>query len=200
MLPLATAIARRVRDRGPYLALAFVGKTHDEARFAERVYGAANVLAAPGIGRGPILVSCCHGRPDLAARAVRDEGLHTGERRNVDEAGDLYRVDRSIDRIDSGGVQVDPKDIEQIAARHLEVREVAVSDISDDKRGEPRWPHGCRGALAWPPTTNCSRFGARAARALLAQSPAADLKRLKVTKGQAPFRRLALQAGSMPAR
>ena len=54
----------------------------------------------------------------------------------VDDDGYLYLVDRKKDMIDSGGVKVYPRDIEEIAARHPDVREVAVFGIPHDKWGE----------------------------------------------------------------
>jgi acyl-CoA synthetase (AMP-forming)/AMP-acid ligase II len=44
----------------------------------------------------------------------------------VDEDGYLYPVDRKKDMIDSGGMKVYPKDVEEIAVRHPAIREVAV--------------------------------------------------------------------------
>ena len=74
--------------------------------------------------------------PDLTAQALRDGWLYTGDLGYVDEDGFLYLVDRKKDMIDSGGVKVYPKDVEEIAARHPDVREVAVFGIPHDKWGE----------------------------------------------------------------
>ena len=76
------------------------------------------------------------GRDDLTRAAVRDGWLYTGDMGYVDEEGYLYLVDRKKDMIDSGGVKVYPKDIEEIAARHPAIREVAVFGIPHEKWGE----------------------------------------------------------------
>ncbi len=87
-------------------------------------------------GRGPMLMTGYYNRPDLTAAAIRDGWLHTGDVGYVDTEGYLHLVDRMKDMIDSGGVKVYPRDIEEIAARHPDVREVAVFGIPDDKWGE----------------------------------------------------------------
>jgi acyl-CoA synthetase (AMP-forming)/AMP-acid ligase II len=77
-----------------------------------------------------------YNRPEETARALRDGWLFTGDLGYVDEDGFLYLVDRKKDMIDSGGVKVYPKDIEEVAARHPSIREVAVFGIPHDKWGE----------------------------------------------------------------
>ena len=88
------------------------------------------------VGRGPMLMKEYYKRPDLTAQALRDGWLYTGDMGYVDEEGYLYLVDRKKDMIDSGGVKVYPRDVEEVAARHPAVREVAVFGIPDEKWGE----------------------------------------------------------------
>jgi len=88
------------------------------------------------IGRGPILMSGYHNRPDLTEKAIRNGWLFTGDMGFVDDEGYLHLVDRKKDMIDSGGVKVYPRDIEEVAARHSAVAEVAVFGVPDEKWGE----------------------------------------------------------------
>lgn len=87
-------------------------------------------------GKGPILMPGYYKRPDLTQKAIVDGWLHSGDLGYVDEDGFLYLVDRKKDMIISGGVNVYPKDIEEIVVQHPEVNEVAVFGIPDDKWGE----------------------------------------------------------------
>ena len=88
------------------------------------------------VGRGPMLMTGYYRRPDLTAQALRDGWLHTGDVGFVDEDGYLHLVDRIKDMIDSGGVKVYPRDVEEVAARHPDVREVAVFGVPHEKWGE----------------------------------------------------------------
>ncbi|MEF8730106.1 MAG: AMP-binding protein [Accumulibacter sp.] len=88
------------------------------------------------VGRGPSLMLGYYGRSDLTDQAIRDGWLHTGDLGYADGEGYLYLVDRKKDMIDSGGVKVYPKDIEEVAARHPAIREVAVFGVAHEKWGE----------------------------------------------------------------
>jgi len=88
------------------------------------------------VGRGPLLMTGYYKRPDLTAQAIREGWLFSGDLGYVDEDGFLYLVDRAKDLIISGGVNVYPRDIEEIVVQHPAVREVAVFGVPDDKWGE----------------------------------------------------------------
>ena len=88
------------------------------------------------VGRGPIRMQGYYKRPDLTEQAVRDGWIYTGDLGYADEDGYLYLVDRKKDMIDSGGMKVYPRDVEEIAAHHPAIREVAVFGVPHDKWGE----------------------------------------------------------------
>ena len=87
-------------------------------------------------GRGPLLMPGYYNRPDLTEQAIVDGWLHSGDLGYVDDDGFLYLVDRIKDMIISGGINVYPKDIEEVMVAHPAVAEVAVFGAPDEKWGE----------------------------------------------------------------
>ena len=88
------------------------------------------------VGRGPITMPGYYNRVEQTAQALRDGWLYSGDLGYVDEDGFLYLVDRKKDMIDTGGMKVYPKDVEEIAAHHPAILEVAVFGIPHEKWGE----------------------------------------------------------------
>ena len=123
-------------------AIRKVGSVGVPAAFMEmRILDAEGRECAPGeigeiCGKSPMMMPGYYKRPDLTEKAIVDGWLHTGDAGYVDEDGFLFLVDRIKDMIISGGVNVYPKDIEEVVIRHPAVSEVAVIGVPDDKWGE----------------------------------------------------------------
>ena len=88
------------------------------------------------IGRAPFLTSGYYKKPALTALALRDGWLYTGDLGYIDEEGYLFLAGRKKDLIISGGINVYPKDIEEIIISHPAVAEVAVFGVPHDEWGE----------------------------------------------------------------
>jgi 2-furoate---CoA ligase len=75
-------------------------------------------------------------RPDADAHALRNGWYFTGDMGYLDEVGDLFVAGRVDDMIISGGENIHPAELEEVLARHPEVRDVAVVGEPDEKWGE----------------------------------------------------------------
>jgi 2-furoate---CoA ligase len=75
-------------------------------------------------------------RPDADARALRDGWYFTGDMGYIDADGELFVSGRVDDMIITGGENVHPVEVEDVLARHPQVRDVAVIGEPDEKWGE----------------------------------------------------------------
>lgn len=75
-------------------------------------------------------------RPKETQDSFRDGWFSAGDLARMDEDGFLYIVDRKKDMILSGGVNIYPRDIEEVLYAMPGVVEAAVVGVSDDKWGE----------------------------------------------------------------
>ncbi|MCL6637161.1 MAG: acyl--CoA ligase [Alicyclobacillus sp.] len=74
---------------------------------------------------------------ELEARVERGDGWRaTGDCGWLDAEGYLYLTGRSEERLVVGGVNVYPRELEQVLERHPAVREVAVIGVPDQRLGE----------------------------------------------------------------
>ena len=109
--------------------------------FDVRIVREDGSIAGPGevgeiIGTGPIRMTGYYGRADLTEETLQNGWIRSGDVGFLDEDGFLHLVDRKKDMIDSGGVKVYPRDVEEVVARHPDVQEVAVFGVPHDKWGE----------------------------------------------------------------
>lgn len=75
-------------------------------------------------------------RPEATAAAFADGWLNTGDLGSVDEDGYLTITGRTKDLIISGGLNIAPKEIEDVIYRVEGVAEAAVVGVQDDRWGE----------------------------------------------------------------
>lgn len=87
-------------------------------------------------GRAPFLMTGYYKKPQQTAEAIRHGWLYTGDLGYVDQEGYLYLAGRKKELIISGGINVYPKDIEEIMIRHPAVVEVAVFGVPHPDWGE----------------------------------------------------------------
>jgi feruloyl-CoA synthase len=74
--------------------------------------------------------------PQETKEAIRGGWLYTGDIAYRDEDGYLYIVDRKKDVIISGGVNIYPREIEEVLARHPAVLELCVVGVPHEEWGE----------------------------------------------------------------
>jgi long-chain acyl-CoA synthetase len=86
--------------------------------------------------KGPQVMKGYWNRADETASTLTDGWLHTGDIGKMDEEGYFYIVDRKKDMILSGGLNVYPRDIEEIFYENPKVQEAAAIGIPHPTRGE----------------------------------------------------------------
>jgi long-chain acyl-CoA synthetase len=86
--------------------------------------------------KGPQVMAGYWQQAELTAGTVRDGWLYTGDLAKMDAEGFFYIVDRKDDMIISSGFNVYPSEIEELIARHPDVKEAAVIGKPDRTRGE----------------------------------------------------------------
>jgi long-chain acyl-CoA synthetase len=98
------------------------------------------VLPAGEIGeiciRGPAVMKGYWKRPDATAETLRDGWLHTGDVGKMDDRGYVFILDRTKDMLISGGLNVYPREIEEVLLHHAGISQAAVIGVPDDRWGE----------------------------------------------------------------
>ena len=95
-------------------------------------------VGEPGelIIRSPQVMLGYHNMPEETASVLRDGWLYTGDIARMDAQGYFYIVDRKKELIKPGGMEVWPREVEEVISSHPGVAEVAVAGIPDEYRGE----------------------------------------------------------------
>ena len=84
----------------------------------------------------PYLFNGYWNRPAETDEAIQSGWLTVGDLAKKDEDGYLYIVDRKKDMVISGGINIYPREIEEVIYDHPDITDVAVVGIADEKWGE----------------------------------------------------------------
>lgn len=82
------------------------------------------------------LLKCYWNMPEVTGEALKDGWLLSGDLATVDSDGYIYIVDRKKDMIISGGINIYPREIEEVLYKHPAVFEAAVIGLPDEEWGE----------------------------------------------------------------
>jgi long-chain acyl-CoA synthetase len=109
--------------------------------FEVKILGEDGKQAAAGeigeiTGRSEAIMKGYWRMPQESADRLREGWLHTGDLGKVDEDGYIYLVDRKHDMIISGGINVYPREVEEVLYRHPLVFEASVFGVPHDYWGE----------------------------------------------------------------
>ena len=77
-----------------------------------------------------------YNKPEATAKTITDGWLHSGDVAIKDEDGFYFIVDRTKDMIIRGGLNVYPREVEEVMIQHPEVSLVAVIGIPHEQMGE----------------------------------------------------------------
>ncbi len=86
--------------------------------------------------RGHNVMKGYHNNPQATRSAIVDGWFHTGDVGRCDGDGYFFIIDRKKDLIIRGGMNIYPREIEEVLYRHPKVREASVVGIPDLARGE----------------------------------------------------------------
>ena len=75
-------------------------------------------------------------QPELTALTLREGWVLSGDLARRDSEGYVYLVDRKNDKIITGGLNVYPREIEEVLHQHAAVLEASVGGIPDERWGE----------------------------------------------------------------
>ena len=86
--------------------------------------------------RGENVMLGYYNQLDETVKALRGGWLHTGDLAKKDEEGYIYIVDRKKDMVIVAGLNVYPREVEEVIYQYPKVKEAAVIGMADKLRGE----------------------------------------------------------------
>ena len=84
----------------------------------------------------PYLFNGYWNKPEATAEAYHDGWVTVGDLARRDAEGHIYIVDRIKDMVISGGVNIYPREVEEVLLTHPAISDVAVIGVPSEKWGE----------------------------------------------------------------
>jgi acyl-CoA synthetase (AMP-forming)/AMP-acid ligase II len=88
------------------------------------------------ITRSDLVMKGYWNRPEQTAEALKNGWLYTGDLGYQDEKGYLFLMDRKHGKIITGGLNVYPREVEEVLSQHKAIAEACVFGVPDPKWGE----------------------------------------------------------------
>lgn len=86
--------------------------------------------------RGPNVMAGYYRQEEATAGTIKDGWLYTGDMARFDEEGYVYIVGRKKEMVNVRGLNVYPREIEEVLYQNQKIKEAAVIGIPDAHRGE----------------------------------------------------------------
>ena len=86
--------------------------------------------------KGPQVMLGYYHQPEETSRVIKDGWFHTGDIAYLDADGYCYIVDRLKDIVIVGGLNVYPREVEEVLFQHPDVADAAAIGVPDDRLGE----------------------------------------------------------------
>ncbi len=109
-----------------------------DARVADPETGAPVPVGEVGelLVRGPQVMAGYWEQPEETAACLRDGWLHTGDMAQMSDDGFFTIVDRAKDLVIVGGINVYPREVEEVLLTHPAVADSAVIGVPEERHGE----------------------------------------------------------------
>jgi len=104
--------------------------------FDEQDHEVAPDVVGEIVVRGDNVMLGYHNQPEATAEVMRSGWYHTGDLGQRDADGYFYIVDRKKDMLIVGGINVYPREVEEVLYAHPAVADAAIIGAPDGRRGE----------------------------------------------------------------
>jgi long-chain acyl-CoA synthetase len=99
-----------------------------------------NLLGVEQVGellvKGPNVMAGYYKKPEASLEALKNSWLYTGDMAKIDRQGYVYIVGRKKEMVNVRGLNVYPREIEEVLYQNPKVKETAVIGIPDPHKGE----------------------------------------------------------------